>query len=87
VFNVILDKVVPTETLLKLLCNISYSEGRDQEDHSSKPTGTNSSQDPILKKTHHKKRTDGVAKAIGPEFKSHFPQKRNILKREIRTIF
>jgi hypothetical protein len=31
-------------------CNRSYSGGRDQEDHSSKPAWANSSQDPILKK-------------------------------------
>jgi hypothetical protein len=31
-------------------CNPSYSGGRDQEDHGSKPAQTNSSQDPILKK-------------------------------------
>jgi hypothetical protein len=32
----------------------SYSTGRDQEHHGSKPAWGNSSQDPILK-THHKK--------------------------------
>jgi hypothetical protein len=31
-------------------CNPSYSGGRDQEDHSSKPAWVNHSQDPILKK-------------------------------------
>jgi hypothetical protein len=30
--------------------NPSYSEGRDQEDHSMKPPWASSSQDPILKK-------------------------------------
>jgi hypothetical protein len=30
-------------------CNLSYSGGRDQEDHSSKPAGANSLQDPVLK--------------------------------------
>jgi hypothetical protein len=30
-------------------CNPSYSGGRDQEDHGSKPAWVNSSQDPILK--------------------------------------
>jgi hypothetical protein len=34
-------------------CNPSYSVGRDQEDHGSKPAQANSLQDPILKKTHH----------------------------------
>jgi hypothetical protein len=36
-------------------CNPSYSGGRDQEDHSSKPVQENSLQDPSSKKTHHKK--------------------------------
>jgi hypothetical protein len=36
-------------------CNPSYSEGRDQEDCGSKPAWANNSQDPILKKTNHKK--------------------------------
>jgi hypothetical protein len=36
-------------------CNPSYSGGRDQEDLGSKPTQANSLQDPISKKTHHKK--------------------------------
>jgi hypothetical protein len=31
-------------------CNPSYSGGRDQEDHSSKPAPANSVQDPISKK-------------------------------------
>jgi hypothetical protein len=30
-------------------CNPSYLEGRNQEDHSSKPAQANSSQDPISK--------------------------------------
>jgi hypothetical protein len=33
----------------------SYSGGRDQEDHGFKPAQAKSPQDPILKKTHHKK--------------------------------
>jgi hypothetical protein len=36
-------------------CNPSYSGGRDQEDHGSKPVQANSLCDPILKKNHHKK--------------------------------
>jgi hypothetical protein len=31
-------------------CNHSYLGGRDQEDHSLKPSQTNNSQDPISKK-------------------------------------
>jgi hypothetical protein len=36
-------------------CNLSYSEGRDQEDHGLKPAQVNSSQDPISKNTFTKK--------------------------------
>jgi hypothetical protein len=35
--------------------NSSYSGSRDQEDHGLKLAHRNSSCDPILKKTHHKK--------------------------------
>jgi hypothetical protein len=30
-------------------CNLSYSGGRSQEDHGSKPAQANSSRDPVLK--------------------------------------
>jgi hypothetical protein len=50
-------------------CNPSYLGGRDQEDCGSKPAQANSSQDLILKKTHHKKRTGRVVQAVDPEFK------------------
>jgi hypothetical protein len=36
-------------------CNPSYSGGRDQEDHTSKPARANSLQDPILKMRNTKK--------------------------------
>jgi hypothetical protein len=54
--------------------NPSYSGGRDQEDHSSKPAQANSSRDTILcdgyfRDTHHIKRASGVAQGVGPEFK------------------
>jgi hypothetical protein len=51
------------------ICDPSYSGSRDQEDRGSKPAQANSSQDPILKKTHHKKRASGVAQGIDPKFK------------------
>jgi hypothetical protein len=35
-------------------CNLSYSGGKDQEDHSLKPAQVNSMRDPILKKTQYK---------------------------------
>jgi hypothetical protein len=49
-------------------CNPSYSGGRDQEDHGSKPAQANSSQDPISK-IHNIKRPGGVAQSVSPEFK------------------
>jgi hypothetical protein len=36
-------------------CNPSYSGGRKQKDHGSKPAQANSSSRSYLKKTHHKK--------------------------------
>jgi hypothetical protein len=53
-------------------CNPSYSRGRDQEDHGSKPAQANSLRDPISKKTHHKKRAEEVAQGVGPEFKPQY---------------
>jgi hypothetical protein len=52
-------------------CNPSYSGGRDQEDHGSKPDQANSSQDPISKHTHHKKWLVEWF-SVDPEFKSQY---------------
>jgi hypothetical protein len=60
-------------------CNPSYSGGRDQEDHDSKAAQTNSSRDPISKKTQHKKRAGGLAQGEGPEFKSQLKKKKKDL--------
>jgi hypothetical protein len=38
-------------------CNPSYSGGRDQEDHGSRPDQANSSRNPILKKPNTQKKT------------------------------
>jgi hypothetical protein len=43
-------------------CNPSYLGGRDQEDHSLKPTQANGSQDPWKKPI--TKRADGVAQVV-----------------------
>jgi hypothetical protein len=43
-------------------CNPSYSGGRNHEDCGSKSAQENSSQNPILKKTHHKKGLAGCLK-------------------------
>jgi hypothetical protein len=41
-----------------------------------KPVRANSSQDPILKKTLHKKRAGGVAQGVGPEFICQYYKKK-----------
>jgi hypothetical protein len=54
-------KVPSRQAATALACNPSYSGGREQEDHGSKPAQANNSQDYISKKkktkqkTHHKK--------------------------------
>jgi hypothetical protein len=53
-------------------CNPSYSEGKDQEACGSKPAQANTSQDPISKKTHHKK---GLVE-VGPEFNPNNAKKK-----------
>jgi hypothetical protein len=65
-----------------LLGASSYLGGRDQEDHVSNPAWANSSQDPISKKTHHKKRSGGVAQGVSPGLK---PQKKKTGKRQTLT--
>jgi hypothetical protein len=62
-------KALKSQAPVAYTCNPSYSGGRDQEDCGSKPAWENSLQDPILKKTHHKNRADGMAQGEGPEFK------------------
>jgi hypothetical protein len=52
--------------------NPSYSRGRDQEDHGSKPAWANSSLDLISKKPSPKSRIGGVARGVGPEFKPQY---------------
>jgi hypothetical protein len=49
------SKQVKGWVLVAHTCNFSYAEGRDQEDHGSKPTQANSSRDPISKKPFTKK--------------------------------
>jgi hypothetical protein len=55
-------------------CNPSYSEGRNQEDHSSKPAQANNYQDPISKNPS-QKRAGGVAQGEGLEFKCQYQKK------------
>jgi hypothetical protein len=55
--------------------NPSYSGGRDQEDHDSKPAWANSSRDPILK-IRTTKRVGGMAQGEGIEFKTQYRKKK-----------
>jgi hypothetical protein len=57
-------------------CNPRYSEGKDQEDHNSKPAYANRSRDPISKKPFTKKKAGGVAKSEGPEFNPQYHKKK-----------
>jgi hypothetical protein len=57
-------------------CHPSYSGGRDQEDHSSKPAQANSSEDPITEKPITKDWAGGVARDEGPEFKPQYSKKK-----------
>jgi hypothetical protein len=55
-------------------CSPSYSGGRDQKDHSSKPALENSSRDPILKNLS-QKRAGGVAQGEVPQKKKKIYRK------------
>jgi hypothetical protein len=59
-------------------CNPSYSGGRNQEDHSSKPAWGNSSQDPISKNPITKNWGGGVAQGESPELKPQYHKKRKM---------
>jgi hypothetical protein len=50
VFGIRLNKTASCQALVAHTCNPSYSGGRDEEDHGSKPAWANSSRDHILKK-------------------------------------
>jgi hypothetical protein len=54
----------------------SHSGDRDQEDCGLKPAWENSLQEPILKKTQHKKRSGGVAQGVDPEFQLQYHKKK-----------
>jgi hypothetical protein len=63
-------------------CNASYSGGRDQEDHSSKPARGNSPWDPILKKSTTK---EGLwsGSSCRPWVQAPVPQKKKIILRDL----
>jgi hypothetical protein len=56
-------------------CNASYSGGRGQEDHSSKPVWAKFER-PCLEKNPSQKRAGGVAQGVGPEFKPQYQKKK-----------
>jgi hypothetical protein len=69
-------------------CNLSYSGGREQKDHSSKPAQANSSQDLISKiPTIKRKRTCGVTQGVGPEFKPQYYKNNNLIMCEFEKEF
>jgi hypothetical protein len=64
-------------------CNPSYIGRRDQEDHSSKPAGANSSKQ--KQKTIHK-RAGGVAQGEGPEFKPQYHAHTQTQKQQVSGV-
>jgi hypothetical protein len=54
----------------------TYNPNRRQGSGGLKPARANSSTDPILKKTHHKKGVGVVAQGVGPEFKPQYQKKK-----------
>jgi hypothetical protein len=59
-------------------CNLSYSGGRDQEDHGLKPLGQ-IVHETLSQKSPSQKRAGGVAQGEGPEFKPQYHKKKKRL--------
>jgi hypothetical protein len=74
-FQGMIKKLEGIQPLMAHTYNPSYSGGRDQGDHGSKPARANRSTRPYLKKTHHEKRAGGLAQGVGPEFKLKYRKK------------
>jgi hypothetical protein len=55
--------------------NHSYSGGRNQEDHGSKPAWADCSQD-LISKIPNTNRAGGIAQGVGPEFKPWYCKKK-----------
>jgi hypothetical protein len=64
-------------------CNPSYSGGRDQEDHSSKPAWA-IVHETLSQKNPSNKRAGRVAKGVGPGFKLQYRTKKK--KKEMSLI-
>jgi hypothetical protein len=75
-----LKKFSKSQALVVHTYNPSYSGGRDQEHHGSKPAHANSSQDLISKKPINK-RAGGVAQGVSPKFKLQYLKKKKKKKK------
>jgi hypothetical protein len=75
------------QVLVAHTCNLSYSEGRDQEDHSSKSAQANSLQDPISKNPITKNWAGRVAQGKGPEFKPLYHKKAGGGQKTFKSAF
>jgi hypothetical protein len=73
-----------SQVLVANTCNLSYSGGRDQVDHSWKRGRANSSQDPTLKNHIKKNGAGGVAQGEGPEFKPQYPPLKKRIKDKLQ---
>jgi hypothetical protein len=73
-----------SQVLVAHAYNPSYSGNSDQEDPGSKPALANSSQDPILKKAHYKKKgggwAGGAVQGVGSGFKAQYCKNKNKAK-------
>jgi hypothetical protein len=68
---------VPQKIKHSHACNLSYSEGRDQEACHPKPAPGKTTR-PSLKTIQHKKRASRVAQGLVPEFKPQYQKKKKI---------
>jgi hypothetical protein len=66
--------------------NPSYSGGRDQEALGLRPTQGNSFQDPIWKKTHHKKKGWWSDSRCRPGVQAPVPQKKRKKKMNLHLL-
>jgi hypothetical protein len=64
------------------VCNPSYSGGRDQKHHSSKPAQQIVGKTLSGKKDPSQKRAGGVARGVGPEFKTQYRKNQKTKNKE-----
>jgi hypothetical protein len=82
--NILLKNKTKSWTLVANPCNPSFSEGSDQEGHSSKPAQANSFRDPIWKKIRNK--TGQVSSSrCGLCVQTSVPQKEKKKRLELST--